>query len=288
MRSTTAHARYPWVLGVSLLLPAAPAAALCAAIVCADPVTVSNNPNQCGAVVDYPLPAPFVIPIPSGGCGTITCSPPPGSFFPRGTTGIVCSSSAGPTCDTSAVTVLDTQPPQISTSDVPVAGTAPGESTVANYPPPTASDNCPGVTFLCTPASGSSFPSGPTDVTCTATDSSGNTASTQFTLRNFDACVQDDVGGEFVRWSTADGFFEYSDCGESVCGAPVTQNGTGTATPTAAGFALQHVEDGRSVRASLKLAAGKGNARVKFTTGSSKLAAKLKDASFLDDTCSCP
>jgi hypothetical protein len=45
-----------------------------------------------------------------------------------------------------------------------------------------ASDNCPGVTFVCSAASGSTFPIGTTTVTCTATDTSGNTASCSFTV----------------------------------------------------------------------------------------------------------
>jgi len=47
---------------------------------------------------------------------------------------------------------------------------------------PVASDNCPGVTFACSPASGSTFPVGTTTVTCTATDTSNNTAQCSFTV----------------------------------------------------------------------------------------------------------
>ncbi|WP_423219974.1 HYR domain-containing protein [Bacillus luti] len=47
---------------------------------------------------------------------------------------------------------------------------------------PTVTDNCPGVTFSCSPASGSFFSVGTTPVTCTATDASGNTATCSFTV----------------------------------------------------------------------------------------------------------
>src|SRR5207249_2532537 len=45
-----------------------------------------------------------------------------------------------------------------------------------------ATDNCPGVTSSCAPASGSTFAKGTTTVNCTATDASGNTASCSFTV----------------------------------------------------------------------------------------------------------
>src|SRR6185503_12292687 len=62
----------------------------------------------------------------------------------------------------------------------------------------TASDNCPGVTVVCTPASGSCFPVGTTTVTCTATDASGNTATCSFTVTVFNVCLQDDANPTIV------------------------------------------------------------------------------------------
>ncbi|USK52550.1 HYR domain-containing protein [Bacillus sp. CMF12] len=41
-------------------------------------------------------------------------------------------------------------------------------------------NNSPGVTAVCTPESGSFFPSGTTTVTCTATDANGNTFTCTF------------------------------------------------------------------------------------------------------------
>ena len=47
----------------------------------------------------------------------------------------------------------------------------------------TAQDECDGpVTVVCTPASGSLFPAGPTTVHCVATDASGNSAECNFTV----------------------------------------------------------------------------------------------------------
>ncbi|MFE5426107.1 HYR domain-containing protein [Peribacillus simplex] len=57
---------------------------------------------------------------------------------------------------------------------------------IVNYPPPTVSTSCPGVTFSCSPASGSLFPVGETTVTCTATDICGGTAECSFTVTVYD------------------------------------------------------------------------------------------------------
>src|SRR6185369_10751919 len=39
-------------------------------LTCPANITVSNDPNQCGAVVNYPAPTV------TGDCGTVTCTPP--------------------------------------------------------------------------------------------------------------------------------------------------------------------------------------------------------------------
>ena len=72
-----------WTLNVTT----ATCAAACTGITCPANVTQSNDPNQCGAVVNYPAPTS------TGTCGTITCTPPSGSFFAVGTTTVTCSSS---------------------------------------------------------------------------------------------------------------------------------------------------------------------------------------------------
>lgn len=148
----------------------------CTGITCPANITTTNDVNQCGKVVTYPAPTPV------GTCGTINCSPASGSFFPKGTTTVNCTSTAGPTCSFT-VTVNDTQPPTITCPANVTQAAPPGQnSAVVNYPAPTASDNCTTVTTNCVPASGSTFNAGTTPVTCTATDSSGNTATCQFNV----------------------------------------------------------------------------------------------------------
>jgi hypothetical protein len=142
------------------------------AITCPSNITKSSDLNQCGAVVTYTAPTP------AQSCGSVVCSPASGSFFPKGTTTVTCSTTAGQSC-TFTVTVNDTQPPTISASAVVVLIGA-GSQCSRAYFGVTASDNCAAVTKTCTPPSGTCFPVGTTTVTCTATDSSGNTATTSF------------------------------------------------------------------------------------------------------------
>ncbi len=134
----------------------------CTSITCPANVTQPNDINQCGAVVTYPAPTP------NGSCGTVNCSPASGSFFPVGTTTVTCTSSAGPTCPFT-VTIQDTQPPSITCPGNITRSNDPNQcGAVVTYPPPTITDNCPGMfTATCVPPSGSFFPVGTTTVTCT-------------------------------------------------------------------------------------------------------------------------
>ncbi len=106
-------------------------------IACPADISVSNDPNQCGAVVTYPAPTT------TGSCGTITTSPASGSFFPVGSTTVTATSTAGPTC-TFTVTVTDNQSPAI-TCPAPVTVNCASAVPAPNTASVTATDNCPGV-----------------------------------------------------------------------------------------------------------------------------------------------
>ncbi|MFL6255471.1 MAG: PxKF domain-containing protein [Pyrinomonadaceae bacterium] len=145
-----------------------------------DNVTVSAASGQTGASVTFPTPTV------NGTCGTITTSPADGSFFSIGTTQV--NVAAGGTQTTSFfVTVTpyqDTQDPSISCpTDISVNESS-SSSNAANvtYTAPTASDDSGTVNVNCSPASGSSFPVGTTEVRCTATDPSDNVASCSFNV----------------------------------------------------------------------------------------------------------
>jgi subtilisin-like proprotein convertase family protein len=148
-------------------------------LTCSPNITQSNDPDQCGAVVNYPAPTTM------GGCTVVTCVPPSGSFYPVGTTTTTCTDASQVSCSFD-ITVNDTQPPQITCPADVTATAPPGDpSAIVNFPPPGSSDNCPGVGAACAPPSGSAFPIGDTSVSCTATDGAGNTATCSFLVSVF-------------------------------------------------------------------------------------------------------
>jgi hypothetical protein len=115
----------------------------------------------------------------------VACSPAPNSMFPIGITTVTCTASdpvGNRAVATFRVTVADVLGPVFSpiTDPPPTPATNPGGATVA-YVDPTATDQIEGTRpVTCVPASGSVFPVGSTTVTCTASDSSGNTGRTSF------------------------------------------------------------------------------------------------------------
>jgi len=149
-------------------------------IQCPAPITVANDPDQCGAVVTF---APVV----SGPCNDVVavCNPPSGTLFPIGQTAVACyaHSLSGPDSLPCffIVTVQDTQPPVI-TCPAPLVIDATGQAGAVATFAPTVADNCPGATVTCVPPSGSVFAIGDTTVNCTATDASSNSSSCSFNL----------------------------------------------------------------------------------------------------------
>jgi hypothetical protein len=146
------------------------------------PVITINAPSIVeatspqGAVVTYTATATDDV----DGPVTPDCTPASGSIFPFGITLIDCiafDNSGNIGMESSIVFVHDTMPPQIQvTNPAPVPATGPDGAVVTFTV--TATDVVDGpVTPICTPASGSTFPVGTTQVLCTATDDSGNSAS---------------------------------------------------------------------------------------------------------------
>ncbi|MEN3331059.1 MAG: hypothetical protein V7641_424 [Blastocatellia bacterium] len=151
-------------------------------ITCPADIARSNDADQCGAVINYPAPTA------DNACSelTVSCSPASGSFFPIGLTNVLCTATDASGITTTCsfkVTINDTQQPTITCPpNVSHANDHDQCGAVINYASPTASDNCPGVTSSCTPASGTQFAVGTMTVTCTATDASSNTATCSFTV----------------------------------------------------------------------------------------------------------
>jgi subtilisin-like proprotein convertase family protein len=245
-------------------------------ITCPANITKSNDPNQCGAVVTYPAPTT------TGTCGTVTCSPASGSFFPVGTTTVTCSTTAGPSC-TFTVTVNDTQPPVITCPANITAATANVNDpcTVVNYTT-TASDNCPGVTVVCTPPSGSCFPVGTTTVTCTATDASGNTATCSFTVSVFNGRLEDDSEGcnNTVLFNTLTGDYRW-------CCHGTIFTGRGKVLKSGNTYQLTHNPADRRVQINLNAGAStpNGNGSLQFPPGTTRCV--IADRDIRNDTCLC-
>lgn len=136
----------------------------------------------------------------------VTCSHSSGSTFPIATTTVSCSAqdAAGNKRDgTFDVVVRDTTKPVVDPVSA-VSLEATGAGTTAGWINPAANDTVSGaLATTCSPASGSSFPVGPTTVTCTATDAAGNTGSSTFTVTISDTTAPSlTVPGDIVREAT--------------------------------------------------------------------------------------
>jgi hypothetical protein len=147
----------------------------CSEITCPADITQSNDAGECGAIVNYSVPGSN-----NAECGTITCSPASGSFFPIGETGVTCNSTAGPSCNFK-VTVNDTEKPTVTAPANITVGNTPGQcSAKVNPGTATTGDNCPGATVNGVRSDGlaltAPYPVGTTTITWTATDVHTNTS----------------------------------------------------------------------------------------------------------------
>jgi hypothetical protein len=146
----------------------------------------ATGPN--GAVVTYQIGAQDIV----DGPLVPTVTPPSGSTFPVGkttVTGVVCDSHGNQGTATFTVTVQDTTAPAITVpASVTQEATGPNGAVVTFAV--SANDLVDGaVTATATPASGSVFPLGATEVVVTAIDAAGNSVKRCFTVT-----VQDTTG----------------------------------------------------------------------------------------------
>jgi flagellar hook assembly protein FlgD len=135
--------------------------------------------------------------------GGATCDHASGSQFAMGNTTVSCSmtNSYGTSNGSFTVVVTDTVPP---TLNLPANITTGNQ--VVTYTA-TATDNIDGsVPVSCSPASGSTFPSGTTTVQCAATDSHANTATGSFTVTVVPPSLTDFTASQSVyQMNTATG-----------------------------------------------------------------------------------
>ncbi len=116
---------------------------------------------------------------------TPDCSPASGSTFPLGTTTVACTViDSGGLADSGTfdIDVVDTTPPVlIGVPSGLSVGTTDPSGTAVTWPAPSAGDVAdPAPSVSCSPASGSTFRIGTTNVTCTTFDASANHASASF------------------------------------------------------------------------------------------------------------
>src|SRR6266571_4019352 len=149
-------------------------------LTCSSNITATTSSN-C-AVVFYTSTA-------TGGCNpppTLVCNPPSGTCFPLGTNTVTCtaSNSCGQLTNcTFKVTVNQSNlPPILLTCSSNIIATTSSNCAVVFYTS-TASGGCtPPPTLVCNPPSGSCFSLGTTLVTCTASNSCGQSTNCTFTV----------------------------------------------------------------------------------------------------------
>lgn len=216
---------------------------------CPANINQNNDPNQCGAVVNYATPTT------SGSC-TITCSPASGTFFPVGTTSVTCSNGIGDSCSFT-VTVKDTQPPVITTC--PASRTVPPDTNCqAAVPNVTgevvASDNCTpagSLTITQSPAAGTLVGVGTTTITITVKDASGNstTCTTNFTVTGTPSVLVSVTPTTAARGSTVTATGAFANCASTAQTVTLVFNATTPCSPptvfgTVGPFTLQPGERG--------------------------------------------
>ena len=149
-------------------------------------VSIVSATSKLGALVNFTNPTANDA---VSGARPVTCLPASGTTFAIGSTTVSCSATdvaANKATSSFVVTVADTTPPVLT--GVPaaftVAATGP-TGAVATYALPTATDAISGVTVAgvtCSKASGSVFALGATTVSCSATDTAGNTTTGSFVV----------------------------------------------------------------------------------------------------------
>lgn len=152
------------------------------------PPVIENTPADATVEAAGPSGATYTYTNPTASDDTdgsvpVGCEPASGSTFPLGDTTVTCTATdkaGNKATATFVVHVVDTTPPALTLPASPVVADATGPDGAAVTYTATATDLVDGaVTPSCAPASGSTFAIGDTTVTCTATDSHGNSSAPQ-------------------------------------------------------------------------------------------------------------
>jgi hypothetical protein len=149
-------------------------------ISCPANLSVNTDAGQCAARATFTVTA-------TDNCPgvTVVSSPPSGSLFPIGVSTVTSTATdaAGnqATCSFT-VTVTDREKPVVNCPQNLAVNAEAGQCSARATFNVTATDNCPGVTVVSSPPSGSLFPIGVSTVTSTATDAAGNQTTCSFTV----------------------------------------------------------------------------------------------------------
>jgi hypothetical protein len=181
-----------------------------------NPITVCNDAGACGAVVTFSATG-------NDNCPgvTVVSAPPSGSVFPIGTTVVntTATDAAGNVTNGSfSVTVNDCEDPVATCPQSITTCNDAGQCGAVVTFSATGTDNCPGVSVVATPSSGSVFPVGTTTVNVVATDAAGRTSSCSFSVTVNDC--------EAPVASCPQSVTTCNDAGQ--CGAVVTFNASGS------------------------------------------------------------
>ena len=247
---------------------------------CPANITKPADPGLCSALVNFTVTANddcdgAVVPV---------CAPASGSTFAKGTATVSCvaTDSSGHSSSCSfTVTIVDTQNPAITCpANLTVVAARPGDPTViVNYPAPTATDNCAVQSVICTPPSGTAFPLGAMTVSCTATDTSGNSAACSFSVTVFDVCLQDDTNSSTAMvWNSLTGDYRF-------CCAGVIYTGRGAVSRKGSVFTLTHSPADRRLIASVDSTQNKGTASLQSPPGVNRCT--INDRDIRNNSCQC-
>ena len=193
------------------------------------PASITNTAVSgiCGRVINYALPTygdnctANMTQIDNTGFTS-------GDIFPVGVTTQtyeIVDQSGNNTLYSFTITIVDNQNPIITNCPANISvGTSQNScNAVVNWTAPAISDNCPGVQYTVSNASGSTFTAGSTTVTYTATDASTNTSTCSFTVT-----VTDNIAPVVPTLATVTG-----SCSVTVTPPTTTDNCSGVITGTA-------------------------------------------------------
>jgi uncharacterized repeat protein (TIGR01451 family) len=183
-----------------------------------------------------------------------------------------------------ATTTVDPNPPTFTNGcpgPISTAGQASCPFATAgtvSFATPAVSDNC-SATVACVPPSGSMFPTGTTTVTCTATDTAGNTATCSFPVTVFSLCVQDNSNpGNVVLIDTTTGAYRFC------CNGVLVASGIGTRNARGCTLSISDNSNGNTVQVSLDTAVMRGTAS--FKQGGN-VVCTIQDSNLANNTCVC-